>query len=115
MLQKTFFTAVILVAAASVGTAGTISNGAWSPSACGTEPEVPVIEQDSVESYSQSIKTIDEWQQKAYAYNSCVINEANADNAVIVKTANEKQNKLRATVEKIKTDTDAAKAKLDAK
>jgi hypothetical protein len=114
MLQKTFFTAVILVAA-SVGTAGTISNGVWSPSACGTEPEVPVVDQDSVETYNQSIQTINEWQQKANAYNACVINEANADNAVIAKTATEGQNKFRAAVEKIKTATDAAKAKLDGK
>ena len=115
MLQKTFFTAVILIAAASVGTAGTIDNGVWSPSACGTEPEVPVVDQDSVETYNQSIKTIDEWQQKANAYNSCVINEANADNALIAKTATEGQKKFRAAVEKIKAATDAAKAKLEGK
>ena len=115
MLQKTFFTAVILVAAVSVGIAGTISNGAWTPSACDAEPDVPVVNQDSVETYNQSIKTIDEWQQKANAYNACVINEANADNALIAKTATEGQIKFRAAVEKIKTATDAAKAKLEGK
>jgi hypothetical protein len=115
MIQKTFFTAIILVAGISAGTAGTISNGAWSPSACGAEPEVPVVEQGNVETYNQSIKTINDWQQKANAYNSCVINEANADNALIVKTATEGQNKFRAAVEKIKTATDAAKAKLEGK
>jgi hypothetical protein len=41
------------------------------------------------------------------------VNEANADNALIAKTANEKQNKFRLAVEKIKVDTDAAKALLD--
>ena len=115
MLQKNFFTAVILVAAISAGTAGTISNGAWSPSACGAEPEAPVIEQDSIETYNQSIKTINDWQQTANAYSICVINEANADSALIAKTATEGQNKFRAEVEKIKAATDAAKAKLEGK
>ncbi len=106
-------TAIIIVATVSVGTAGTISNGTWSASACGIEPEVPVIGQDSVETYNQSIKTINEWQQKANAYNTCVINEANTDNAIIAKTATDQQNKFRAAVEKIKIATDAAKAKLE--
>jgi hypothetical protein len=113
MLQRTFMTVIIIVATVSVGTAGTISNGTWSASACGIEPEVPVIRQDSVETYNQSIKTINEWQQKANAYNTCVINEANANNAIIAKTATDQQNKFRATVEKIKIATDAAKAKLE--
>lgn len=115
MLQKTFFSAAILVASLSVGTAGTIGSGIWLPNACGTEPEAPVVEQDSVETYNESIKTINEWQQKANAYNACVIDEANADNALIAKTANAQQTKFRAAVEKIKTATDAAKAKLDGK
>jgi len=68
---------------------------------------------DNAETYNKSINIINEWQQKANAYNSCVINEANADNAVSAKTATEQQNKFRAAIEKIKIATDAAKAKLD--
>ena len=115
MIQRTFFTAVIMVASVSAGTAGTITNGTWSPIACGTEPLVPVIEQSSVDAYNKSIKAINEWQQKANTYNTCLINEANADNAVIAKTANEEQSRLRAAIEKIKTDADAAKTRLDSK
>jgi hypothetical protein len=113
MIQRIFFTAAIMIATASVGTAGTITNGIWSPSACGTEPVAPVIEQSSVDAYNQSVKAINEWQQKANAYNTCLINEANADNALIAKMANEEQSRLRAAIQKIKTDTTAAKAKLD--
>ncbi|UOA07476.1 hypothetical protein KKZ03_14525 [Methylobacter sp. S3L5C] len=113
MLKKAFMTAIFIVVTISVGTAGTINNGTWSPSACGAEPEVPVIKQDNVETYNQSINLINEWQQKANAYNSCIINEANADNAIIAKTATEQQNKFRVAVEKIKSATDTAKAKLD--
>jgi hypothetical protein len=115
MIQRTLITAVIMVATVSAGTAGTIANGAWSPSGCGTDPVVPAIDQGSVDAYNQSVKAINEWQQKANTYNTCLINEANADNALIAKTANEEQSRLRAAIEKIKTDTDAAKAKLDRK
>jgi hypothetical protein len=115
MKQRTFFTALIMVASVSVGTAGTIANGTWAPSGCGTEPGVPIIEQGSVDAYNKSVKAINEWQQKANAYNTCLINEANADNAVIAKTANEEQSRLRAAIEKIKTDADAAKTRLDSK
>jgi hypothetical protein len=76
---------------------------------------VPVIEQSSVDAFNKSVKVINEWQQKANAYNTCLINEANADNALIAKTVNEEQSRLRAAIEKIKSDTIAAKAKLDSK
>ncbi|MGZ8903833.1 MAG: hypothetical protein ACXW0H_09805 [Methylobacter sp.] len=115
MFQRTLFTAVILIITASIGTAGTIANGTWSPSGCGTVPAIPIIEQGSVNAYNRSIKAINEWQQKANNYNTCLINEANADNALIAKTANEEQSRLRAAIEKLKAEADAAKAKLDSK
>jgi len=113
MIKRTYFTLFLMAATVSVCTAGSINNNVWSPSACGNEPETPSIKQDNIETYNQSIKTINEWQQAANTYNTCVVNEANADNALIAKTANEKQNKFRVAVEKIKVDTDAAKTLLD--
>jgi hypothetical protein len=113
MIQTAFFTAVILVAGISIGTAGTI-NGTWSPSsACGTEPEPPAIDQSSVDGYNNSVDAINAWQQKANTYNSCMVNEANADSAIITKSASELQSRFRATVEKIKADIEAAKANLN--
>ena len=44
---------------------------------------------------------------------TCLINEANADNALIAKTANEQQAKFWCLIDKVEVDTDAAKAKLD--
>ena len=76
---------------------------------------VPVIEQSSVDAFNNSVKVINEWQQKANAYNTCLINEANADNALIAKMANQEQSRFWATIEKIRTYTDAGKAKLDKK
>lgn len=74
-----------------------------------------IIDPSSVETYNQSVKAINVWQQKANAYNGCVIKEANADNALIANAANDEQARLRAAIEKIQVETTAAKAKLDKK
>jgi len=104
-----------MVLTAVSSTAGTITNGAWSPSGCGTEPAVPVIDQSSVDAYNQSVKAINDWQQKANAYNGCLIKEANADNALIANSANDEQVRLKSAIEKIQAETAAAKAQLDKK
>lgn len=113
MTQRTFLTMAILLAAVSVGTAGTITNGSWSASGCGPEPVAPAIELSSIDAYNRSIKAINDWQTKAHAFNECVIKEANADSALISKTANDQQSRLRSVFDKIKNDMDAAKAKLE--
>ena len=114
MIKRLFFAAAMMLTVVS-GTAGTITNGTWSPSGCGIEPVVPVIDQSSVEAYNQSVKAINDWQQKANAYNGCLIKEANADNSLIANSANDEQARLRAAIEKIQAETTAAKAKLDEK
>lgn len=114
MIKRLFFTAALMLATVS-GTAGTIVNGSWSPNSCGTEPVVPVIDQSSVDAYNQSVKAINDWQQKAHAYNGCLIKEANADNSLIANIANDEQARLRAALEKIQAETAAAKTKLDKK
>lgn len=115
MLQRTFFTTVILAATVSVCSAGTITKGVWSPSGCGTEPALPAINQTTVDGYNKSVKTINDWQQKISVYSTCVVKEANDDNASIAKAANERQMKLQKLTEKVHADTEAAKAKLDSK
>lgn len=111
--KQLFFTAALMFTAVS-GTAGTIANGTWLPSGCGTEPVVPVIDQSSVDAYNQSVKAINDWQQ-ATAYNGCLIKKANADNALIANSANDEQARLKAAIAKIQAETTAAKAKLDEK
>ncbi|MCX7099377.1 MAG: hypothetical protein NTV43_15890 [Methylococcales bacterium] len=115
MLQRMLIAMIMMAATVSTSTAGTIAKGAWSPTACGSKPMVPIVDQASVDAYNKSVKAINEWQQKANAYNTCMINEANADNALISRTANDEQNQLRVVRDKLQIDTDAAKAKLDAK
>ncbi|MCX7102836.1 MAG: hypothetical protein NTX38_15480 [Methylobacter sp.] len=86
-----------------------------SPSSCGSDPAVPVFEQGSVDEYNQSVKAINDWQQNANAYNGCVIKEANTDNSLIAKTANNEQAKFKANIEKIQAETTDAKANIDKK
>ncbi|MDD5578773.1 MAG: hypothetical protein PHY16_05755 [Methylobacter sp.] len=112
MIRKSFFAAALLLITVS-GMAGTIGNGMWSPNGCGTEPPAPAIDQGSVDAYNLSVKAVNEWQKLANTYNTCLINEANTDNAIIAKTANDAQARLRAAIDKINTDVTAAKAKLD--
>ena len=116
-MQKNSFVLglIIIGSTVSLSTAGTINNSVWSPGACGTEPLSPVMDLKTVESYNKSIKEINEWQHKASTYNTCLINEANADNALIAKSANDQQSKFRALVDKIKLDTETAKTALDDK
>ena len=113
MKNRLFLTAVLFAATASVCSAGTINKGVWTPSACGVEPALPAVNQTTVDSYNKSVKTINDWQQKVAAYQTCLVKEANDDNAAIAKSANEKQAKLQALTDKIHADTQAAKAKLD--
>jgi hypothetical protein len=113
MLKRILFLVAMLISPLSIVIAGTISNGVWLPSACGAEPSPPVFKQKSIEEYNDSVKLINEWQLKANAYNNCLIKEANIDNALIAKSANEQQSKLRLAFDNIKSFTDAAKAKLD--
>ena len=114
MIKRLFFTAAMMLNVAS-GMAGTIANGVWSPSNCGAEPAVPVIDQSSVDAYNQSVKKINDWQQKANAYNGCLIKEANADNTLISNSANDEQARFRAAIGKIQSEATLAKAKLDNK
>lgn len=115
MIQRTFLTAVLLAATVSVCSAGTIAKGVWSPSGCGAEPALPPINQTTADNYNKSVKTINDWQQKVSTYSTCVVKEANDDNASIAKSANERQMKLQKLTEKVHADTEAAKAKLDSK
>ncbi|MDD1611431.1 MAG: hypothetical protein LUO95_12840 [Methylococcaceae bacterium] len=113
MRQRIFFTIILLATTVSVCSAGTINKGVWSPSGCGAEPVLPAINQTTVDGYNKSVKTINDWQQKVSTYSSCVVKEANDDNASIAKSANERQMKLQSHTEKVHADTEAAKAKLD--
>ncbi|QFY44561.1 hypothetical protein F6R98_19615 [Candidatus Methylospira mobilis] len=95
--------------------AGTLANGKWTAPGCGTIPAAPAVDASGVDAYNRSLKQIREWQPQAQAYIDCIVKEANADNAIIVKFANAEQERFRDEVAKIKTTADDAKTKLDGK
>lgn len=114
MKQSIFFlTALILFHASS--NAGTLVNGTWSPMGCGERPVAPAVNTASITDYNRSVETINEWQKRAQQYNSCLVDEANADNALIARTANDQQAKFREEIDRINAETDKARAELDSK
>lgn len=114
MKQSIFFlTALILFHASS--NAGTLVNGSWSPAGCGERPVAPSLSTASIADYNRSVETINEWQKRAQQYNSCLVDEANADNALIAKTANDQQAKFQGEIDRINAEAEKAKAILDSK
>lgn len=93
--------------------AGTLADGKWSATNCGTLPPSPEIDDSGVEAYNASLKAVKAWQQAAQAYANCVVGEANADNEAIAKAANAEQERFKAAVAEISAAAKAAKAKLD--
>lgn len=89
--------------------AGALVNGNWSPTGCGERPVVPVLGTASVEDYNRSVEAINKWQERAHQYNSCLIDEANADSALIAKTANDQQTRFREEIDRIGAEADKAK------
>ncbi len=93
--------------------AGTLSGGHWSAAGCGREPAPPAIESSSAEAYNASLERVREWQQRAQAYNTCVVQEANGDNEAIAKAANAQQARFKAAVSEIQGRATAINARLD--
>ncbi len=105
----------ILAMTTNLAFAGSLTNGEWTPSSCGNKPVTPVVNGQSAESYNDSVKVINEWQQLANTYYGCIVSEANKDNAVIVQRANQEQNNFKQEFEGVSAAIDAAKKKLEGK
>lgn len=97
----------ILMLAAFNASAGSLSEGTWLPGGCGDKPPIPSLDPDSLDAFNASIETVNEWQRNAQAYGECLVKEANADTAAIVKTANEDQAKFQEAVTNFKTEAAA--------
>lgn len=115
MKRRTLTAALVMLIVALEIHAGTLADGKWSPASCGTRPAAPEIDSRSVDAYNRSLKAARDWQQKAQAYNDCIVKEANADNSVIAETANDEQARFRAEVEQLGAVATVAKAKLDSR
>jgi hypothetical protein len=93
--------------------AGTLNNGSWSPSGCGTRPEAPVIDSTNVEAFNRSINLINAWQKQIQTYHDCMVREANADATAINQAAAGEQAKINEASEKLNADANLARNKLE--
>lgn len=115
--MKTALLIAMVITACTPGfaSAGSISDGKWSPSNCGSNPETPVIDASNVDTFNKSIVAISDWQLKSRSWIECLINEANADNKLIADSANQEQQNYREKLEKISAEAKAAGKALEQK
>jgi hypothetical protein len=91
--------------------AGTVTNGAWSPTGCGAKPEVAALNLKDEDAYNKSIDGVTAYRKAIQAYVTCQAQEANADIAAISKSANAVQTAAKEANEKIQADVKAAEQK----
>ena len=108
-----FFAASISLGVSFTVNAGTLNNGSWSPSGCGTRPEAPVIDSADAEAFNRSIKLINAWQKQIQTYHDCMVREANADASAINQAAAAEQAKISEASEKLNADANLARNKLE--
>ncbi|WP_347986316.1 hypothetical protein [Methylomonas sp. AM2-LC] len=111
MTKLTYITALFCLVYAHVSTAGSLQNGQWTYSTCGDKPTVPVVKDQDVDAYNNSVKAINTWQEQANTYYACIIAEANKDSITITNKANAEQAVYKQDVNNIVSALDAAKKK----
>ncbi len=112
-MKHSIFACIFMLLIYASSNAGTLADGTWLPNECGEKPVAPSIDASSVDGFNRSLETIRVWQERANEYNTCLIEEANADIALIAETANEEQEKFQVEVDKISQDAIKIKADLD--
>jgi hypothetical protein len=96
--------------------AGSLQNGAWTPSSVCTSPgDPPAISDKSPDAYNKTGKAVQAWQVGAQNYANCVQSEAKADQGTVVNDANATVTKLSDELKALSAANDAAIAKLKAK
>ena len=103
---------MLFLLAATNANAGTITNNAWLPSACGPAPVAPKVESSSLDAYNRSVTAVNQYRKSIRTFQDCLIQEANGDIKTISKSANEAQLATKEADEKILADIKAADRKL---
>lgn len=109
--MKCFF-AVTTLFVAFTANAGSLSNGTWSPSGCGTRPQPPAIDSTSVSTYNRSIAQVNDWQKQMQIYHDCVIREANSDIAAVNQAAAAEQARINQASGNLNADLNHGRDKL---
>lgn len=108
---RLFTLALLFVSATS--TAGSLKNGKWTTSNCGVLPNVPLLDDSSVDAYNNSVAAITNWQQATTIYMTCMVKEATTDSNSIADAANKEQSNYNQTVSMIKAALAEASARLN--
>lgn len=103
----------ILLFTATTTHAGSLKNGLWTTSKCGSLSAAPMVNDSSVDAYNNSVAAINNWQQASSAYLDCMVKEANADNNAIAEAANKEQANYRQIEEMLKAALAEAGARLN--
>jgi hypothetical protein len=106
---------ILMLAAAANVSAGKLSEGIWSSNNCGEQPEMPSLDSSNLHAFKESVEEINDWQRRSEKYFDCIANEANADNTLIAKTANDAQANYRQAVNNIHQQADELKGELENK
>jgi hypothetical protein len=112
----TRFIAVAGLAALSCGVAnaGTIANGAWAPSTCGSDPGPrPEFNTKNADGFNKSVKDATAWQEKSKTFTECMVNEGKADQNAIVATMNKQIEGFNTASRTMADESNAALAKLN--
>ena len=113
LMHQFVFIFIFLLLAHAPSHAGSLVNGAWSPSGCGEKPEAPIVDSTSADTFNRSVDAINDWQDRAVKYLSCLVNEANADSKLITDTANDIQTQFQEEIDQVVTEADNARVELD--
>lgn len=112
-MKQSVFIFILLLLVHAPSHAGSLANGSWSPSGCGEYPEPPIVDSTSADKFNRSVDAINDWQDRALKYHSCLVNEANADSKLITDTANDMQAKFQEEIDRVVTEADNARVELE--
>jgi hypothetical protein len=91
--------------------AGSVTNGTWTPSGCGAEPQPPTIDLATADSFNKSLDADEKYSNDSKKYIECAFKEATADGQAINAAETAMQSRRSTAEDKNKTDIDAGMAK----
>lgn len=101
----------LLMLSVATAQAGTLAEGAWSPSGCGVKPEAPALDFKNEKTYNLSVDAVNAYLQSLHVYIDCLVQEANVDIRTTTQAANAAQQAVAVEREKILAEVKAAEAK----
>ena len=73
----------------------------WTPTECGAEPEKPVVDLSDPVKYNKSVDEVNAYRERAKAWETCVVKEANADMVAVNNDAKAKMTAISESTKRI--------------